>query len=102
MHVMEQFLFAKVILLKKRILSSTERKKVLKRSYAKLLKHRFFSHNKLSDSRRRTKINEILYRRFRFRKELDAISQKINERNKNLKEPYPYLDPKEVPNAISI
>lgn len=38
----------------------------------------------------------------RFRKALDEISAKIDERNKGLKEPYSYLHPKEVPNAISI
>lgn len=35
-HVMKQFLFAKVIFFKKRILSTTERKKVLNLSYPKL------------------------------------------------------------------
>ncbi|XP_065667156.1 polyunsaturated fatty acid 5-lipoxygenase isoform X2 [Hydra vulgaris] len=38
----------------------------------------------------------------RFRRNLADVSFKIKERNKGLKNPYPYLDPEEVPNAISI
>eukprot|EP00112_Aurelia_sp_Birch-Aquarium-sp1_P026556 Seg949.7 transcript_id=Seg949.7/GoldUCD/mRNA.D3Y31 product="Arachidonate 5-lipoxygenase" protein_id=Seg949.7/GoldUCD/D3Y31 len=38
----------------------------------------------------------------RFREELKKISGIIGERNKARSVPYPYLDPKEVPNAISI
>jgi len=38
----------------------------------------------------------------RFRRELANISQIIADRNKARSVPYPYLDPKEVPNAISI
>ena len=38
----------------------------------------------------------------RFRANLREISNKIKERNSSIKEPYPYLDPDEVPNAISI
>ena len=39
---------------------------------------------------------------YRFRSDLGDISAKIKARNKELKNPYPYLDPEEVPNAISI
>jgi len=38
----------------------------------------------------------------RFRSKLDEISEHIRARNLNTKEPYPYLDPREIPNAISI
>ncbi|XP_047136967.2 allene oxide synthase-lipoxygenase protein [Hydra vulgaris] len=38
----------------------------------------------------------------RFKSALAEISDKIKKRNEKLITPYPYLDPKEVPNAISI
>uniref|UniRef100_T2MH56 Arachidonate 5-lipoxygenase n=1 Tax=Hydra vulgaris TaxID=6087 RepID=T2MH56_HYDVU len=38
----------------------------------------------------------------RFKSALAEISNKIKKRNEELSTPYPYLDPKEVPNAISI
>ncbi|KAI8492300.1 Arachidonate 5-lipoxygenase [Branchiostoma belcheri] len=37
-----------------------------------------------------------------FRKDLDEVHEIIKERNKTRKQPYVYLDPREVPNAISI
>ncbi len=38
----------------------------------------------------------------KFKQELKEISLTIKARNATLKQPYPYLDPEEVPNAISI
>lgn len=38
----------------------------------------------------------------KLRKRLLEVSDQIAERNKSRPFPYPYLDPKEVPNAISI
>ena len=38
----------------------------------------------------------------RLKKRLLEVSDIIAERNKSRPFPYPYLDPKEVPNAISI
>ncbi|KAM9819931.1 polyunsaturated fatty acid lipoxygenase ALOX15B-like isoform 3-T3 [Syngnathus typhle] len=37
-----------------------------------------------------------------FKSELDQLSIKINERNKSLKIPYTYLDPKNVENSVAI
>lgn len=37
-----------------------------------------------------------------FRKDLEAISKSIEERNANVKYPYPWLNPNNVPNSISI
>ncbi|XP_069130261.1 polyunsaturated fatty acid 5-lipoxygenase-like [Argopecten irradians] len=37
-----------------------------------------------------------------FRNELKAISQQIKEKNKTRDPPYPWLDPEEIPNSISI
>ena len=39
---------------------------------------------------------------FRFRERLKEISKDIKARNSQMSDPYPYLDPAEVPNAISI
>jgi arachidonate 5-lipoxygenase len=39
---------------------------------------------------------------YRFLTELGKISDIIAKRNETRPEKYPYLDPKEVPNAISI
>ena len=38
----------------------------------------------------------------RFLTKLDEISKIIAKRNETRPEKYPYLDPKEIPNAISI
>lgn len=46
--------------------------------------------------------HRIFFVLFRFRTELKEISAKIKERNKTMTVPYSYLDPEEVPNAISI
>ena len=37
-----------------------------------------------------------------LRERLEAISEEIAQRNKNLRVPYIYMDPKNIPNSITI
>ena len=46
--------------------------------------------------------NLKIYYFSRFRDRLKDISKEIKARNAQMTDPYPYLDPDEVPNAISI
>ena len=47
-------------------------------------------------------VSNFRFHAFRFRTDLKEVGDIINERNTKRVRKYPYLHPKEVPNAISI